>query len=118
MPKSELTEDQWRTWALMAYAGFKAKGRGALVTDYLAIVSPTAENKNASLYDGLEEMKVWAEPDVVAAVESYDPEKQIVVIFRPLDGPARLAQASADDGPTPRQLYDAELKRLGLPPLK
>ena len=81
-PRKEWINENWEPIAGLAWAGYLEGGRGAMLIDFEELegdemnVMYFSENDIQSTFEG------WPDPQLAELVEKYDPETEIVVIFR------------------------------------
>jgi len=93
-------EDFWLNFASFAYDQYVHLGRGAV------LLSGTSLDENEMMYIAIEQLMNY--PEIVKAVQEYDPETQIVVIMAL---PGILALQTYKGEPPPPSTYRAMNRR-------
>jgi hypothetical protein len=104
---------QWRDFAAFAWRKYQSEGRGAVVVD-LTKASKSAESLHVPTYyvaegsERLSNLGGWPNDEIADLVKDYDPEQDVVFIFRRLDG--GVFHYNASDELTPPQASEANRK--------
>lgn len=112
MTKVEVTGPTWGVFALFAFAGYLVKGRGAVVVDSLAAISPTLDSPDAARYLTSDELAAeeWLSPGALEAaralIGTYDPGTQLPLVERKTDGLTNVHFIEGEPGWSPRETYD------------
>jgi hypothetical protein len=102
---------QWRDFAAFAWEKYSNEGRGAVVVDLRKASRSGANLQIPTHYvaDGSERLALrggWPSEEIAEVINDYDPEQDVVFIFRRLDG--GLFHYNVSDELTPPQAHAAK----------
>lgn len=104
---------QWSDFAAFAWEKYLSEGRGAVVVDLMK-AAKSGENLQVPTYyvaDGSERLSKrggWPNDEIAEVVRAYDPEQDVVFLFRRLDG--HVFHYNASDELTPTRAYQTKRK--------
>lgn len=104
---------QWSDFAAFAWRKYQSEGRGAVVVDLTKASKSDAGLHVPTYYvaegsERLSNLGGWPSDEIADLVRDYDPEQDVVFIFRRLDGD--LFHYNASDELTPPRACEATLK--------
>jgi hypothetical protein len=114
-PDAHITfiRSQWGDFAEFAWRKYQSEGRGALVVD-LTKASKSAAGLHVPTYyvaegsERLSNLGGWPSYEIADLVKDYDPEQDVIFIFRRLDG--ELFHYNVSDELTPPRACEEKRK--------
>ena len=102
---------QWRDFAAFAWEKYSNEGRGAVVVDLCKASRSVASLRVPTYYiaDGSERLAIrggWPSEEIAELIRDYDPEQDVVFIFRRVDGD--VFHYNVSDELTPPQAHAAK----------